>query len=513
MKLRIINVTQNPEIEQKMVEIYGQNVVDYLKNNIGQEFTKETNCKILLEAEKLGFVELEEIDQEKEGEREDSTEIDNDSEAEHKEDSDSDKKEEVEEQSVVDNDSEIEHKENLDPDQEKVPVILEDAENVLQNDEVENVQAEEIPKDEKTERIRRSLQIVAIQRLERLEVYMNLSSKEQAKLRSAYEDIRADEVNDIKDENFLDKRINDNEPSERMAGVRQVHLMVLAGADSEMNASSEQGETEISDVTSGEQSSNSKVRIIESMDLEVKAGAEREMAYRLKKFIEMATTNKTATQTLIVIGDLKEFMEDIKQDSLSSVDAGSDTEAVKLYLSQMPITEMGTVMAAMKDATEGVQVKFDDIDWNNEIERKVAINLLAQTQQVAQEIGSTEQVIDRVNIQFEVDDWSDIQEMTHTCKELKEAGIVQTTDVAAQVKIPYDMPIEQKEELGKAAGQVLATNGIEVEGKENDLVEAAIDGLSECADVMPSDTKEREEAKAKDIGEILGPGMNGRINT
>ena len=172
-------------------------------------------------------------------------------------------------------------------------------------------------------------------------------------------------------------------------------------------------------------------------------------------------------------------------------------------------------MSTMKEVTSCVQVRFDDIDWNNEIERKVAINMLAQTQQVTQEIGSTEQVIDKVNIQFEVDDWKDIQEMTHTCKELKEAGIVQTTDVVAEVKIPDNMPIEQKEELERNAEQVLKKNGIKAEGKENDLVEAAIDGLSECADVMPSDTKEIEEGKAKEknIGEILGPGMGGIINS
>ena len=501
MKLKVINVTQDPEIEKQMVEIYGHDVTDYLKNNIGQEFINEKNCEILLEAEKLGFVEIEEIDQEKEGDQSGLTQnaVTPNGQDEREEDEES--------QTVVDNESETEHEENSDLDQEEATAILED-------DESKTLQTEEMSKDKKTEKVRRSLQIVAIQRLERLEVYINLSSKEQAKLRSAYENIRADEANDIRDENFLDKRINDGEPSERMSGVRQVHLMVLAGADGEMNLS-EQGETEVPDVNVGGQDVASKVRIIENMDLEVKEGAEREMAYRLKKFIEMATTNKTATHTLMVIGDLKGFMEDVKQDSLNSVDAGSNTEAAKLYLSQMPISEMGIVMATMKEVTSGVQVRFDDIDWNNEIERKVAINMLAQTQQVTQEIGSTEQVIDKVNIQFEVDDWKDIQEMTHTCKELKEAGIVQTTDVVAEVKIPDNMPIEQKEDLERNAEQVLEKNGIKAKGKENDLVEAAIDGLSECADVMPSDTKEIEEGKAKEknIGEILGPGMGGIINS
>lgn len=487
VKIKITEI--NPELEQQLQERYGFDV-ETIKTYVGQEVTLKSDelYELLKDAEKEGILKL---DAEKEKTPED---IGEDAEQEEKE----------QEESKEQEDGEV-------------------------DEEAEEPIDEEMPMNPERKEYETYLRTRAMQMLEQLDVYKNLPPEAQYKIISAYDKVA--DVGDIWDENFLDKRLNDGTNGEMIANVKQIHMMVLGGItvqghiqSNQQNAETQLDQSEINS-QSAEHANQIEVsipRLITELDPYIKNEAEQEMARKVKKYIEMATTNKPAAQTLMVIGDLKGYMEEIKQDSLGEVDAGSDTEAAKLYLAQMPITEMGVVMAAMKDATEGVQVRFDDIDWNNEIERKVAINLLAQTQQVAQEIGSTDQVVDRVNIQFEVDDWSDVQEMTHTCRDLKEAGIIQTTEVAATVKIPDDIPIEQKEELTVAAGQVLTTNGIEVETTENDLVDELVEGmvpgngideLSSQADRLPMEMARAIDVAARVIAhDIIEPGMSGNTN-
>lgn len=367
----------------------------------------------------------------------------------------------------------------------------------------------------------------AMTMLEKIEAYKNLPSDLQYKVISTYDKVA--DVGDIRDENFLKKHLSIEDGS-FVGTVSQIHMMVLGGLKMQDHITANQEfadvqlEQEKIDVQSANEANAIGVRlpkIIDDMDPYLRADAEESLAEQIKKYIELATTNRSANQALLIIGDIKKYAEEVKKDYATSIDSGDENEAVRTYIAQMPITEMAAVMTAVKDATGDVKIAFDDIDWNNEVERNVAINLLTQTQDATESLGIAEPVVDKIDIKFDIDNWQDIQEMTKACKELCAVAKNQSLDIAAQVNVSDSLDEAEKVELETAASQVLVANGIEVEEESQDLlgdvtenlIETEIGAISQGANVLPEEiSKMLDEIGQAVSQEFLGPGMNNSSN-
>lgn len=421
----------------------------------------------------------------------------------------------------------VEERENEEPEVEEG---LEEEETTEEIDEKEEAEKEPEEIEEESEEMTperkqyeiKYLRTRAMAMLEQIEAYRDLPSDLQYKVISTYDKVA--DVGDIRDENFLKKHLT-IEDGTYVGTISQIHMMVLGGLKMQDHIRENQEVAEVQieqeeiDAQSASEANAIGVRlpkIIDDMDPYLKADAEESLAEQIKKYLELATTNRSPEQALLIISDVKKYAEEVKKDYATSIDSGDEKEAVRTYVAQMPITEMAGVMAAVKDVTGDVKISFDDIDWNNEVERNVAISLLAQTQNATETLGISEPVIDKLEIKFDVNNWQDIQEMTKACKDLGVVAQKQGVEVSAQLNVSDSLSEEEREELEETAEQVLVANGIEVEGEEQDtlgevtetLVEAEIAAVSLEADVLPEEMSRMLDELGRTISqEIAGPGM------
>ncbi len=348
----------------------------------------------------------------------------------------------------------------------------------LDDDEI-NETSEEEKTPERKEYEARYLKTRAMMMLEKIDAYRDLPADIQYQVMSAYDKVV--DVGDIWDEDFLSRYLHIEE-GRFLGNVSQIHMMVRGGLKMEehIRGNQEQAEVQLEqseiDSQSANEANNLTVRfpkVIADMDPYIQKDAEIELAEKLRKYIELATTNRTPEQSLLIISDMQKYAEEVKQDYANSIDIGEEKEATKNYIAQMPVTEMAAVMTAMKDATGDVKIRFDDINWNNEVDRKVAINMISQTQNATHEFGKIDPVVDKIEIKFDVDSWQDIQAMTSACRDLK--GI--DTEVSAKVVLPATLDENERKDLEVAAEQVLDKNGIEVEGQAPNTLEEVTEEL------------------------------------
>ena len=417
-------------------------IIDSIESCIGNRI--EVTDDFLRALEMLrdaGYVEFEEVEVEQENEPEIETETD----------SEFDESDEIEDE----------------PDDEPTSDESEELEELTQE-----------KKEEKFDGLKRQV----IEFLDTLPAFQMLDQSIREQIKACYRSATYEE--DIRDKNFLTKRMDIGESGEAFAAdVSKIHLVVCGQLEMSTNLAAMQRDAE-NPLTQGEiyeqvtaETASQDATVISSDDSNVQREAEERLAYQVKKYIQNATTNTPATYSLVVLSDIGKYAEDIKAEYADSLGvAGERDEAIRTYIAKKPISEMTDVMREAKRATGDVRIKFDDVDFNNPLERKTAIALIKEVQQNAPELGNVEPVIDRVSVAFEIRNWEDVQRMTLACKELSELG-GQEIRVAAQVEVSPQPGVE-REELENAAGAVLATNNIEVEGSEP---EVAIDVMEEMA--------------------------------
>ncbi|MBO5179060.1 MAG: hypothetical protein J6B87_01765 [Clostridia bacterium] len=416
---------------------------------------------------------------------------------------------------------------------DEVIEMLEKAKNygIVEFDECERKNNEQAMTPERKKYETEYLKTRAMKMLEHLDVYKDMPREIRAEIMSAYE--KTTDVADIWDDNFLDKRINNQEDNSKVANINALHKMVLGGLAMQDHIQGKQATAEVqmeqSEINAASINEINKINIrmpqvIQDMEPHVKEVAKNDLVKRFKKYIEMATNGGSSIQALVIMGDIKQYAEEIKKDSLSSLDsmdAGSENEAIKLYISQMPIEEMGAMLTAVKDATGSVAVRFDDIDWNDAIERKVALNLLAMTQEKAKELGAEEPVIDDISVKFEINSETDLQNLPKECEILKKATEEYGIDIKAELDVSSKLEENGNGEIAKMAEDILENNGIELEGveekthfdvieeitNEDDKKQNAVDEISGEASILPEGMAKLMDEIAHAIdSEIADPG-------
>ncbi|MBR4110210.1 MAG: hypothetical protein IKK43_00750 [Clostridia bacterium] len=398
-------------------------------------------------------------------------------------------------------------------------------------DETDNNEQEMTPERKKYEA--EYLKTRAMKMLEHLDVYKDMPIEIQAKIMSAYD--KTTDVADIWDDNFLDKRINNQEDNSKVANINALHKMVLGGLAMQDHIQGKQATAEVqmeqSEINATSISEINRINIrmpqvVQDMEPHVKEVAKNDLVKRFKTYIEMATNRGSSIQTLLILGDIKQYAEEIKKDSLNSLDsmdAGSENEAIKLYISQMPIEEMGAMLAAVKDATGSVAVRFDDIDWNDPIERKVAFNLLAMMQEKAKEFGAEEPVINNISVKFEINSETDLKNLPKECEMLKNATEEYEIDINIKAELDVSSKLEENSngKIAEIAKDILTNNGIELEDVEEkphlDVIEEitnedderqnVVDEISGGASILPEEMAKLMDEIARAIDpEIADPG-------
>lgn len=481
MKIKITGVTQNEQIDQLIRETYGDAVADFLKNNVGKTLVNvnESSQEILQKAQELGFVELE-IKEENEIEEDEATNEGNEEEQE-KEDS-----EEIEEQ-----------EEEMAVERKKYEV--------------------------------KYLRTRAMTMLEKIEAYRELPMELQRDIMLAYDKVA--DVGDIWDENFLKKHLPLDEGTKFSGNTSKIHIMVLGGLKVQDHIRKNQEVAEIQmeqeeiDEQSVSEANSMRIklpRIIGEVDPYLKADAEHALAYKMKKYIELATINKPASEALVIIGDFDKYSEELKQDYANSIENTNENESIKRYIAQTSIDEMTDVISAVKSATGDVKVSFEDVDWSNEVERNVAINLLSQMQDSAGKLGNVEPLIDKVEVKFNIDNMEDAEQMKKTCEELGTVAKNQGVQISASVAIDEKIDEKGKNEIEVITEKALAENGINKEqagGQDlmgeigEDFMENQIEAIAGEATEIPQEIEKFIEKAGKElVQEIMGPGMNNAGN-
>lgn len=487
MKIKITGVTQNEQIDELIRERYGDEVAEFLKNNVGKTLinVNEASQEILQRAKEMGFIELEVEEKDETNLNQEENELE---ETKDKEDENEEKEEDTEE---------VEEKNEITAERKKYEV--------------------------------KYLRTRAMTMLERIEAYRELPTDLQMEVLLAYD--KAADVGDIWDETFLKKHLPLEENAKFVGNISQIHLMVLGGLKVQDHIRKNQEIAEVQmeqeeiDNQSALEANDMRIKlpkIIDEIDPYLKADAESKLADKMKKYIELATINKPATEALVIIGDLDKYAEDLKKDYVNTYENGSENEAQKAYIAQMPIDEMADVIAAIKSATGEVRVNFEDIDWSNEIERKVALNLIAKTNDKTESLGVKEAVIDKVEVKFDIDTPQDLKQMVDTCKDLNMVAQNQGVNVTATVDISEKLDDDTKKQYEEITTAVLAENGIDAETAEpenavsatmENLVDEQLESVARDAEVLPPEMEKVLDEVAKELTqEITEPGMNNNAN-
>lgn len=491
MKIKITGVTQNEQIDELIRERYGDEVAEFLKNNVGKTLVNvnEASKEILQRAKEMGFIELEVEEKDETNLNQEENELE---ETKDKEDEISENEEEKEEDT-----EEVEEKNEITAERKKYEV--------------------------------KYLRTRAMTMLERIEAYRELPTDLQMEVLLAYD--KAADVGDIWDETFLKKHLPLEENAKFVGNISQIHLMVLGGLKVQDHIRKNQEIAEVQmeqeeiDNQSALEANDMRIKlpkIIDEIDPYLKADAESKLADKMKKYIELATINKPATEALVIIGDLDKYAEDLKKDYVNTYENGSENEAQKAYIAQMPIDEMADVIAAIKSATGEVRVNFEDIDWSNEIERKVALNLIAKTNDKTESLGVKETVIDKVEVKFDIDTPQDLKQMVDTCKDLNMVAQNQGVNVTAAVDISEKLDDDTKKQYEEITTAVLDENGIEMETPETkdplsvameNLVDEQLESVAMGAEVLPPEMEKfLDEVGQELVQEIMAPGMNNNAN-
>lgn len=487
MKIKITGVTQNEQIDELIRERYGDEVAEFLKNNVGKTLinVNEASQEILQRAKEMGFIELEVEEKDETNLNQEENELE---ETKDKEDENEEKEEDTEE---------VEEKNEITAERKKYEV--------------------------------KYLRTRAMTMLERIEAYRELPTDLQMEVLLAYD--KAADVGDIWDETFLKKHLPLEENAKFVGNISQIHLMVLGGLKVQDHIRKNQEIAEVQmeqeeiDNQSALEANDMRIKlpkIIDEIDPYLKADAESKLADKMKKYIELATINKPATEALVIIGDLDKYAEDLKKDYVNTYENGSENEAQKAYIAQMPIDEMADVIAAIKSATGEVRVNFEDIDWSNEIERKVALNLIAKTNDKTESLGVKETVIDKVEVKFDIDTPQDLKQMVDTCKDLNMVAQNQGVNVTAAVDISEKLDDDTKKQYEEITTAVLVENRIEMETPEmedplsvamENLVDEQLESVAMGAEVLPPEMEKfLDEVGQELVQEIMAPGMNNNAN-
>lgn len=487
MKIKITGVTQNEQIDELIREKYGDEVAEFFKNNVGKTLVNvnEASQEILQKAKEMGFIELE---------IEENDEID----------------------ATQEDKEETEDKEEIDESEEEKA-----------EEDIENVEEEKAVERKKYEV--KYLRTRAMTMLEKIEAYRELPTSLQREIILAYDKVA--DVGDIWDETFLKKHLPIEEGAEFSGTASKIHLMVLGGLKvhdhirNNQEIAEVQMEQEEIDKQSVSAANSIRIRlpkIIGELDPYLKADAERDLAGKLKKYIELATINKPATEALVIIGDFDKYLQEVKQGYVNSIESTDENEAIKRYIAQTSISEMTDVISAVKSATGDVKISFEDVDWSNEVERNVAINLLSQSQDSVNSLGNVEPLIDKVEVKFDIDSPQDLKQMVDTCKDLNAVAKNQGVDVVAAVDISEKLDDDTKNQYEEITMAVLAENGIEAEMEEpenavsvamENLVEGQLESIAMSAEVLPPEMEKALDEVAKELTqEITEPGMKNGAN-
>lgn len=434
MDIKLTGVTQNEEIDKLIRQKYGDGVADFLKNNVGKTLVNinEESQQILQQAEKMGFIEMETIDKD---------------------------------DKVLEQTEEKEDIEEKEEEKEDIEEIEEEKEMVAERKKYEI----------------KYLKTRAMTMLERIEAYRELPMELQRDIMLAYD--KAADVGDIWDENFLKKHLPLDEGTKFSGNTSKIHLMVLGGlkvqnhiienqeiADVQM----EQAEIDEQSVSEANSMRIRLPKIIGELDPYLKADAERDLANKMKKYIELATTNKPATEALIIIGDFEKYSEELKKDYANSIEGTDKNEAIKRYIAQTSITEMTDVISAVKSSTGNVKISFEDVDWSNEVERNVAINLLSKTQDSLNAFENVEPLIDKVEVTFDIDNMDDAKQMQKACDDLGAIAKKQGVQIVANVEIADNIDEEERMQIETITETALAENNIDNENNANQDIPSEI---------------------------------------
>ena len=320
-----------------------------------------------------------------------------------------------------------------------------------------------------------------------LRIYKEMSEDGKKLLLNAYKSLTPNNYCwQFEKDAFVDDNIG--EGKEQLTGVRNIHKIIRGTIKlqdhMENNDVDNAGNADLS-------STIIKVpRVLDELSPSLKNEAAEGMRRKVNDIVNAALLMRKSKNTLQTLRDIEIIIAKEQEDVGESIIPGEADEAQKRYMAEMDTTELAAVIDAYKSQDMLLIVNFEDIDWTNAAQRNQAVKILYDIQK---ENGQgPEALIDKIKVNFIIDEKSDLEELKRACEELNDLGI--PTEASCTV------PLEMRELIGDVKNELASadiddfTINVDSTNVMNGIAVAA--GL---ATMQPDDTRKKLEYNERDM--------------